>query len=299
MVPAVFHTAGSLGRYHHHFTRSGDGPTPLEGLTLNPKDRCGLQKPNLSYLPFAPLIEAAGGIAEGRVKYGPWNWREEKVSETIYADAAIRHLMQFIAGEDIDPDSGIHHVSKAIAGLVILRDAQIHGCSEDDRQVHQDLRIPEAIEHLKAIQERHEATNPDIGEEYAEEDVNLTKVFQENWNHLSTEAVDEVIRESFPSKVTERKTVAGGGSHTVDHCDVGKKARLRNGKLVRIASLYDTEDGFDNEVWPVTFALDDNDDNDCCTLTGFASIGADDSLDKKVNAHPHDVVSVFDEKDQR
>lgn len=122
---------------------------------MNPKDIAGAKKPNLSVLPFAPLLDVIPALYEGRRKYGPWNWRAEEVSETIYADAAIRHLMQFISGEDIDPDSGVHHISKAIAGLLVVRDAQIHGCSIDDRYVNQDLQIDKQVEQLAGVDERY------------------------------------------------------------------------------------------------------------------------------------------------
>ena len=118
---------------------------------MNPKDRAGSAKPNLSILPFAPLYEAIPAIYEGRRKYGVWNWRREQISETIYADAAIRHLMQFISGEDIDPDSGVHHISKAIAGLLVVRDAMIHGTSIDDRRVEQNLNIPGIMKKLAEV----------------------------------------------------------------------------------------------------------------------------------------------------
>jgi len=122
---------------------------------MNPKDRQGAKKPNLSVLPFAPLLDVIPALYEGRRKYGPWNWRAEEVSETIYADAAIRHLMQFLAGEDIDPDSGVHHISKAIAGLLVVRDAQIHGCSIDDRYVDQNLNIEKVMEQLATVNEKY------------------------------------------------------------------------------------------------------------------------------------------------
>lgn len=122
---------------------------------MNPKDRAGAKKPNLSVLPFAPLLKVIPALYEGRRKYGPWNWRAEEVSETIYADAAIRHIMQWISGEDIDPDSGVHHFDKAIAGLLVVRDAQLHGCSIDDRFVNQNLDIESVMESLAGVNERY------------------------------------------------------------------------------------------------------------------------------------------------
>ena len=121
---------------------------------MNPKDIQGSAKPNLSRLPLAPLMEVIAGMEEGALKYGPWNWRDEKISETIYADAAIRHVLQWLARQDIDPDSGLPHISKAIAGLLILRDAQIHGCSIDNRAVQQNLNVSDARDKILAVHQK-------------------------------------------------------------------------------------------------------------------------------------------------
>ena len=122
----------------------------------NPKDLVGAKKPNLSIIPLAPLYEVCVAFVEGAAKYGRNNWRDQNVSETIYVDAAIRHLNQWLSGETIDPDSGLSHVTKAIAGLIILRDAQIHGCSIDDRGPVQNLDIEGTMEKLKAISEKYD-----------------------------------------------------------------------------------------------------------------------------------------------
>jgi len=121
----------------------------------NPKDIQGRAKPNLSRLPLAPIFETIAALEEGRRKYGPFNWRSEKIDETVYVDAAIRHLCQWIAGENDDPDSGISHITKAIAGLLILRDAQIHGCSIDTREVVQDLRLAEVSAKIASVVEKY------------------------------------------------------------------------------------------------------------------------------------------------
>lgn len=104
-------------------------------------------------------MEVIAGMEEGATKYGPWNWRSEKVNETIYVDAAIRHLMQWVSGEDIDPDSGLPHISKAVAGLLILRDAQVHGCSIDDRGPIQDLNIKGISEKIAAVHAKYANPN--------------------------------------------------------------------------------------------------------------------------------------------
>ncbi|MCP4896260.1 MAG: hypothetical protein GY906_04725 [bacterium] len=192
---------------------------------MNPKDRAGAAKPNLSILPFAPLFEAVAAIYEGRRKYGAWNWRNEKVSDTIYADAAIRHLMQFIAGEDIDPESGVHHISKAIAGLLVIRDAQIHGTNQDDRLVEQNLNISAVMEQLAAVTEKYPdpATSDSESEPESEPESELEK-----WSD----------------------TVAGGGSYLITAEDVGKRVELADGKEYVICDWY-THTG-----WPVRYGND-------------------------------------------
>ena len=70
---------------------------------------------------------------EGARKYGRFNYRVAGVLSSVYYDAAMRHLMDWYEGEDIDPKSGLNHITKAIATLVVLRDATIQGMLEDDR----------------------------------------------------------------------------------------------------------------------------------------------------------------------
>lgn len=173
---------------------------------MNPKDIQGSAKPNLSVLPLAPLLEVIAALTEGRRKYGPWNWRAEEVSETIYADAAIRHLMQFIAGEDVDPDSGVHHISKAIAGLLVVRDAQLHGCSVDDRYVNQNLNIDAIKKQILDVVEKY----PDP----VESDLPPRVTDQDRLDLKTT---------------TWSRTVAGGGSYVIKPEDVGKTVLLRSG----------------------------------------------------------------------
>ena len=101
----------------------------------DPKGLAARNKPRMSTVPVAVLREIAGGMGEGADKYGFHNWRHTKrgVNASVYYDATMRHLLAWIAGEDIDPDSGINHITKAITSLVVLRDASIHGNVVDDR----------------------------------------------------------------------------------------------------------------------------------------------------------------------
>jgi hypothetical protein len=99
----------------------------------NPKDAIGSSKPPLSTIPCPVLFEIGAGMLEGACKYRRHNYRVAGVRTSIYYDAAMRHLMRFWEGEDIDPDSGLHHISKAIASLIVLRDSQMIGNVVDDR----------------------------------------------------------------------------------------------------------------------------------------------------------------------
>lgn len=99
----------------------------------NPKDAVGCKKPPLSVIPCPVLFEIGAAMLEGACKYRRHNYRVAGVRLSVYYDAAMRHLMQWWEGEDIDPDSGVHHISKAIAGLIVVRDAMMRGMTTDDR----------------------------------------------------------------------------------------------------------------------------------------------------------------------
>ena len=118
----------------------------------NPKDAVGSKKPPLSTLPCPVLFEAAAAMLEGACKYRRHNYRIAGVRASVYYDAAMRHLMRFWEGEDIDPDSGLHHVTKAIASLVVLRDSQMIGNVVDDRPPPSNPKwFPEAEQNAKDV----------------------------------------------------------------------------------------------------------------------------------------------------
>lgn len=100
----------------------------------NPKDAVGSKKwRQFLTIPRQVMWEVAVAMLEGALKYGRHNYRGAGVRGSVYADAAMGHIDQWIEGEDIDPDSGIHHISKAIASLTVLRDAQMNDFWVDDR----------------------------------------------------------------------------------------------------------------------------------------------------------------------
>jgi Domain of unknown function (DUF5664) len=106
---------------------------PVTGT--NPKDALGVKKPDLSVVPPAGVLHLASAMMDGAHKYGPFNWRGNAVLSRIYVAAAMRHLMQYLDGEDIDPTSGVHHLGHAMACCAIVLDARETGNLSDNRPV--------------------------------------------------------------------------------------------------------------------------------------------------------------------
>lgn len=100
---------------------------------VNPKDLLGLKKPPLRLVPAAAIIYMSRVMALGAEKYGPYNWRTKKIRRTVYLEAAMRHMIQALDGEDLDPESGMPHEAHAAACMGILLDALATGNLVDDR----------------------------------------------------------------------------------------------------------------------------------------------------------------------
>lgn len=99
----------------------------------NPKTVYGVAKPPMHVIPPTALIHLGQAMANGKQKYGAMNWRDKKVTSSIYYDAAMRHLMAWWDGENNAEDSGVHHLGHAMACLAILLDAKSVGMLNDDR----------------------------------------------------------------------------------------------------------------------------------------------------------------------
>ncbi|KKN48575.1 hypothetical protein LCGC14_0651620 [marine sediment metagenome] len=124
---------------------------------VNPKDILGQTKVSLSKVPTAAIIYEALAMVDGAKKYGPFNWRKNKVIASIYVDACLRHVGSWFDGEEIATDSLVHHLGHARACLGILIDALETGNLDDDRppsgpaarlleeSVVKDLSIPEDV----------------------------------------------------------------------------------------------------------------------------------------------------------
>lgn len=126
----------------------------------NPKDALGIKKVPFSAVPANVVAEIAVGMAEGALKYGRHNYRVIGVRSSVYYDAALRHLMAWWEGEDIDPESGVPHVVKAITSLVVLRDAMLNNRLEDDRPPTAAPFMQECNNRIERLHEKYPQSVP-------------------------------------------------------------------------------------------------------------------------------------------
>lgn len=100
----------------------------------NPKTVYGEAKPPLHAIPASALLLLGQVMASGEAKYGLVNWRQKKVSSTVYFDAAMRHLLAWLDGQTNDPESGLPHLAHVMACCAIVLDAgTIQGALNDNR----------------------------------------------------------------------------------------------------------------------------------------------------------------------
>jgi hypothetical protein len=128
----------------------------------NPKDAVGTRKAPMSTVPGNVLAEMGVAMLEGATKYGRHNYRAAGVRASVYYDAAMRHLIAWWEGEDIDPDSGMSHITKLLACMAVLRDAMHQEMWEDDRPPrskpfygHLNLNSGYILDKNKDINPRH------------------------------------------------------------------------------------------------------------------------------------------------
>lgn len=99
----------------------------------NPKTAVGSTKVPLHLVPPVASHYMALAFGDGAKKYGPYNWREHKVSASVYFGAARRHLDAWWDGEDVSRDALVHHLGHVMACCAILLDAMSVDKLNDDR----------------------------------------------------------------------------------------------------------------------------------------------------------------------
>lgn len=113
--------------------KAAETDTKVPVLGTNPKDLLGIKKVSMTKVPPAAILYTALAMQDGARKYGPYNWRENKVIASIYVDACLRHLMSWHDGEECAADSGFPHLAHALACIAIIVDAKETGNLVDDR----------------------------------------------------------------------------------------------------------------------------------------------------------------------
>jgi hypothetical protein len=91
-------------------------------------------KPRMSLLLTPGGVEVARALTYGAGKYSPFNYRNgDGLDHSRLADAALRHIAAYLAGEDLDPESGLPHLAHAGASINMLLDLIVLGRGKDDR----------------------------------------------------------------------------------------------------------------------------------------------------------------------
>lgn len=94
------------------------------------KDDSG--KIRVDLVPVGAVIDAATVFGFGAAKYGARNWEQGIDTSRLYG-AALRHLLAWQSGEDLDPESGEPHLSHALCSVMMLSETAKHLRARDDR----------------------------------------------------------------------------------------------------------------------------------------------------------------------
>lgn len=129
-------------------------PVKAKAKDTNPKSAAARAKASLSLVPSVAIFELAQAFRDGAAKYGPYNWRKDPVSASVYLDAAFRHIELYRVGQERATDSGIKHIVHAMSCFAILLDAELCGTLIDDRDKLDDPALLE--EFLEACRVQNE-----------------------------------------------------------------------------------------------------------------------------------------------
>jgi hypothetical protein len=96
------------------------------------------EKPKLSLIPRAALEEEARVFEFGANKYGRDNYKKGMAYSRLI-DAALRHIIAFSDGENLDAESSLSHLGHARCCLAMLLYYINNNVGKDDRYVKESL----------------------------------------------------------------------------------------------------------------------------------------------------------------
>ncbi len=89
-------------------------------------------KEPLAYLSRIWLLGVAKVLAFGAKKYAAHNWRNGHERSRLIS-AALRHILAYNEGEDLDPESGLNHLDHASCCIMFAREGHDRHTELDDR----------------------------------------------------------------------------------------------------------------------------------------------------------------------
>lgn len=134
----------------------------------NPKTAIGATKAPLHLVPPSAIHYLASAFKDGAAKYGPYNWRDQKVSSSVYVGAALRHIGAWWDGANVSSDAGVEHLAHVMACCAIILDAASVGMLNDDRPTNgaaprlQAEFAERKVSHQIDVDEAAEAAERDI-----------------------------------------------------------------------------------------------------------------------------------------
>ena len=97
------------------------------------------EKPPVSLLSKIWLLGVASVMGFGAKKYAAHNWRGG-LERSRLLSAALRHILAYNEGEDVDPESGLNHLDHASCCLMFAREMHETRPDLDDRYKANDNR---------------------------------------------------------------------------------------------------------------------------------------------------------------
>ena len=106
--------------------------TPVNELDGDETVSYGDSKPDPTMVDPQFILELAKVLDMGADKYARDNWRKGTAYQRRMA-SAMRHMLAWIEGEDLDPESGLPHLAHAATNCMFLMNWQRRGVGTDDR----------------------------------------------------------------------------------------------------------------------------------------------------------------------